>query len=165
MADFDHILNWTLKQGSHTFPGPDGGTCINEAALVAAGYAYRPIHHLRHMPPCFSRPICGLAMALNDRATDLERQKLLPFVTRLACADTPEIERLRAKYIQKESSFFGDDFERGLEILEGALAIGQQADALTCDAIQSRLDAVRPTSSVKKPLRSKLRAWFELAAG
>ena len=35
MADFDHILNWTLKPGSHTFPGQDGGTCINEAAIVA----------------------------------------------------------------------------------------------------------------------------------
>jgi hypothetical protein len=33
MDSFDHILNWTLKQGSHTFPGQDGGTCINEAGL------------------------------------------------------------------------------------------------------------------------------------
>ena len=36
---FDHILNWKLKAGSHPFPGKDGGTCINEAALVAAGAA------------------------------------------------------------------------------------------------------------------------------
>jgi hypothetical protein len=34
MDRFDHILNWRLKQGSHTFPGQDGGTCINEAAIV-----------------------------------------------------------------------------------------------------------------------------------
>ena len=38
MDGFDHILNWTLKKGSHKFPGPDGGTCINEAALVAMGF-------------------------------------------------------------------------------------------------------------------------------
>ena len=39
MDGFDHILNWKLKAGSHQFPGPDGGTCINEAALVAAGFS------------------------------------------------------------------------------------------------------------------------------
>jgi hypothetical protein len=163
MGDFDHIINWKLRQGSHTFPGPDGGTCINEAALVAAGYAYRPIRQVREMPPCFSRPICGLAMALNDRATDLERQKLLPLVTRLACADSPEVERLRANYIKRQSGIFGDDFERGLQILKGALAIGRRADAVPDEDVQSRLDAVRPRPPVKKPLRSKLRALLELA--
>ena len=25
MEGFDHILNWTLRAGSHKFPGPDGG--------------------------------------------------------------------------------------------------------------------------------------------
>ena len=49
------------------------------------------------MPECFSRPICKLAMRLNDyAATDAERQRLLPYVTRLACADTPEVEAKRA---------------------------------------------------------------------
>jgi hypothetical protein len=35
---FETILNWKLLDGSHDFPGPDGGTCINEAAIVAAGF-------------------------------------------------------------------------------------------------------------------------------
>jgi hypothetical protein len=43
MKDFDHILNWKLLGGSHVFPGTDGGTCINEAAIVAAGFAYQPL--------------------------------------------------------------------------------------------------------------------------
>ena len=43
MHAFDHVLNWRLKVGSHLFPGPDGGTCINEAALVAAGFEYQPV--------------------------------------------------------------------------------------------------------------------------
>ena len=99
MDQFAHILNWTLQPGSHKFPGKDGGTCINEAAIVAAGFAYKPVRSVEEMPACFSRPICRLAMQLNDEATDKERQQLLPFVTRLACADTPEIERERATYI------------------------------------------------------------------
>src|ERR671933_1174642 len=99
MEGFDHILNWKLKIGSHQFPGPNGGTCINEAALVAAGFEYRPIHFVSQMPSCFSRPICRLALCLNDSASDEERQLLLPYVTRLACADTPEVERKREAYI------------------------------------------------------------------
>ena len=96
MDDFDHILNWKLKAGSHPFPGKDGGTCINEAALVASGFEYRPVRRVEDMPKCFSRPICRLAMQLNDMADDPERQHLLPFVTRLACADTTQVERERA---------------------------------------------------------------------
>ena len=68
MQGFDHILNWTLKKGSHQFPGPDGGTCINEAALVAMGFEYRPIAAAWQMPSCFSHPICRLAMRLNALA-------------------------------------------------------------------------------------------------
>ena len=57
MTDFDHILNWELKAGSHEFPGPAGGTCINEAAIVAAGFEYRSIGSHRDCPPCFSEPL------------------------------------------------------------------------------------------------------------
>src|ERR687898_3354225 len=99
MESFDHILNWKLKRGSHTFPGNDGGTCINEAAVVAAGFSYRPVRSVQDLPDCFSRPICALAMQLNDEASDEERQYLLPFVTRLACADTAEVEMERETYI------------------------------------------------------------------
>ena len=99
MESFDTILNWKLQRGSHPFPGPDGGTCINEAAIVAAGFPYQAVHFVESMPACFSRPICRFAMLLNDEATDEQRQQLLPFVGRLACADTPEVERERAVYI------------------------------------------------------------------
>lgn len=43
MDAFDHILNWKLIQGSHPFPGKDGATCINEAAIVAAGFPYQAV--------------------------------------------------------------------------------------------------------------------------
>ncbi len=148
MEGFDHILNWKLKAGSHQFPGPDGGTCINEAALVAAGFEYRPIYGVWQMPRCFSRPICRFAMCLNDSASDEERQLLLPYVTRLACADTPEIERQREAYIRARlpAAYLMMrlmSIEKAIEILEGALAIGRRAEPLAPEVARSRLDAVR----------------------
>src|SRR5918994_288600 len=103
MEQFDHILNWKLKEGSHPFPGKDGGTCINEAAIVAAGFPYQRVSQVEHMPECFSRPICKLAMQLNDSSNDTERQRLLRYVTRLACADTPAIEAKRAAFIKSKN--------------------------------------------------------------
>jgi hypothetical protein len=44
VAGFRRMLDWRLLRGSHEFPGPDGGTCINEAAIVAAGYPYRAVY-------------------------------------------------------------------------------------------------------------------------
>src|SRR3954449_4515696 len=120
MEGFEHILNWKLKQGSHPFPGKDGGTCINEAATVAAGFKYRPIRAAEDMPDCFSRPICRLAMRLNDEASDTDRQQLLPFVTQLACADSPEVERARATYIHGHTARWSS-FQEGLAVLEEAL--------------------------------------------
>src|SRR5215211_8458949 len=141
MDGFDHILNWKLKVGSHRFPGKDGGTCINEAALVAAGFEYRPIRRVEDMPECFSRPICRLAMHLNDMANDHDRQHLLPFVTRLACADTSPVERERAAYIGSRTA--GPvTFEEGLKTVEEALAIGRQAQNLAADAVRTRMDLV-----------------------
>ena len=164
MVGFEHILNWKLKAGSHPFPGQDGGTCINEAALVAAGFDYKPIRRVEDMPACFSRPICRLAMRLNDDATDEQRQRLLPFVTRLACADTLTVECMRELYITSRVAR-PLTFERGLEVLEGALAIGRQADPLAPDAVRTRLDAVRDraTTATSVPdthLFSKFKGWF-----
>ena len=132
MDGFEHILNWKLKEGSHEFPGKEGGTCINEAALIAAGFEYRRIRRVEDMPECFSRPICRLAMELNDTASDAQRQRLLPFVTRLACADVPEIERKRAAYIGSRTAG-RYTFEEGLSILEHALVIGRKAEAVAAE--------------------------------
>ena len=176
MDGFDHILNWKLKAGSHQFPGRDGGTCINEAALVAAGFEYRSITRPEDMPACFSQPICRLAMQLNDEASEADRRRLLPFVTRLACADTPVVERKRAAYIARHTKHLPIRrrlaFERGLEVLEGALAIGRQADVLALEDVRSRMDdakssagagqqtATKPASPADSHLVSKLKSWF-----
>ena len=166
MESFDHILNWKLRQGSHPFPGKDGGTCINEAAVVAAGFEYQPVRRVEDMPECFSRPICRLAMQLNDEASDAERQDLLPFVTRLACADTREVERERACYIGSRITR-RSSFREGLETLEGALAIGRQAEASGPAMVKTRMEVVQrrastPTSVADTPVFSKIKSWFDV---
>jgi len=101
VADLRRMLDWKLLRGSHEFPGPDGGTCLNEAAVVAAGYPYRAIYCVRDLPASFSRPISMLALCLNDTLEDgLRQQLLLPFVTRLGgSADEPKTEMTRAELI------------------------------------------------------------------
>src|SRR3954447_733614 len=163
MAQFDHILNWKLKSGSHTFPGKDGGTCINEAAIVAAGFPCQPVRCIEEMPACFSRPICRLAMRLNDEATDEPRQRLLPFVTRLACADTEQIERERAAYIHTRTRR-RISFEAGVAVLEGALAIGRQADDLDAADVGTRMSTARsrtkPSTSIpEESLAALFTSW------
>jgi hypothetical protein len=165
MDGFDHILNWKLQPGSHPFPGKDGGTCINEAAIVAAGFEFQPVRRVEDMPDCFSRPICKLAMQLNDYASDAERQRLLPFVTRLACADTPAVEAQRAAFIESKRTT-AYSFEYGLRVLEGALAIGRQAGTLGVDEARTRLEKVQALASsaasvADSPIFAKVKSWLE----
>jgi hypothetical protein len=104
LADFETILNWRLLAGSHPFPGPDGGTCINEAAIVAAGLPYRAIRSSADCPPCFSRPIAAYALGLNDAMPDDARPQLMAFVLRLSgSADSADIETARTRYLALES--------------------------------------------------------------
>jgi hypothetical protein len=105
-ADFQRILGWKLLRGSHEFPGPDGGTCINEAAIVAAGHSYRAVHSIDDCPASFSRPISMFALCLNDLLEDSPRQELLiPFVARLdGTADTPKVEAARADMMLRRTA-------------------------------------------------------------
>ena len=164
MNTFDHILNWKLKRGSHAFPGKDGGTCINEAAIVAADFPYQPVRAVETMPACFSRPICRLALLLNDEADDAERQQLLPFVPRLACADTRQVEWEREVYIAQHLRY-RISFQDRLEVLEGALAIGRRTDVLATEEVRSRLDAVQQSTNARTSVAdhlnfSKIKAWL-----
>jgi hypothetical protein len=168
MEAFDKIPKWKLKRGSHKFPSPDGGTCINEAAIVAAGFPYQAFGLVEQMPVCFSRPICRLAIDLNDWSSDEERQRLLPFIARLACADTPKVERERQDYIDRRLTHRLTYYEL-LDVLEGALAIGRQADMLAPGEVTTRLEAVQqsaipPTTAANKSKLAKLKAWFAPAA-
>jgi hypothetical protein len=102
--DWNSLLNWKLLKGSHEFPGPDGGTCINEAAVVAAGFKYREINDVHDCPPCFSRVIAAFALSLNDWMDDALRQELLlPFVVRLAGTADDDNEFFRAQHIVEQT--------------------------------------------------------------
>lgn len=74
------MLNWKLLSGSHKFPGPDGGTCINEAAIVAAGFEYKRILSPHDLPECFCKTLGGLLIRLNDSLDDKNRQQLIKYI-------------------------------------------------------------------------------------
>ena len=100
IASLTSLLNWKIESGSHEWPGPDGGTCINEAAIVAAGFPYKAVSQASDCPPCFSPVVSAYLIRLNDILNDDDRQLLIPFVTRLSgSADTDQIERQRLNYI------------------------------------------------------------------
>jgi hypothetical protein len=84
-------------------------------------------------------------------------------VARLACADTPDVEAKRAAFI-KAQNVTAYSFEHGLRVLEGALAIGRQADPMPALEVRSRMDEVqsrslRATSLADSPVFSKIKSW------
>jgi hypothetical protein len=103
-------------------------------------------------------------MQLNDEASEEERQHLLPFVTRLAFADTPTMEREREAYIAGRMCW-RLPFQEGITVLEGALAVGRRTGVFAPDAVRTRMEAVRatatiPTSVPDAPPFAKIKKWF-----
>jgi hypothetical protein len=96
--------HWKLLPGPHSSTGPDGETCLAEAAIIAAGFEYRRVDTPYDCPPSFSRLITQYAMSLNDRIPDdLRQSMLMPFITRLADTASPtsvEIERAQFMAIE-----------------------------------------------------------------
>jgi hypothetical protein len=100
---FNAMCDWELKAGSHDFPGPHGGTCINEAAIIAAGFKYKKVSSWMDCPPCFSPLVSQYAIVLNDHLNDIDRQKLMPFVTKIAgTKGSNELEEARALWFVRQ---------------------------------------------------------------
>ena len=104
------------------------------------------------------------ALAAFDEAPDEERQHLLPFVTRLACADTPTVERERDAYIAARMRW-RLPLREGIRILEGALAIGRQAEVGAPEEVRAWMAGVQqqaatPTSVDEHPLFAKTHGWL-----
>jgi hypothetical protein len=136
-ADFRRMLEWKLLRGSHEFPGPDGGTCVNEAAMVAAGYPYHAVYSVKDLPGSFSRPIAMLALCLNDTLDDTLRQQLLmPFVMRLAgSADMAAIEMSRAQLIL--------DRTISVILVPALMQAGKPELADQCRSLASAMDIIK----------------------
>src|SRR5438309_9675234 len=82
--DFQQLANFRLARGSHKQPNKGGNICVNEAAVIAAGFQYREIRDVSFLPDCFSRPVSEYAIYLNDFMMHRLRNELLvPFITRL----------------------------------------------------------------------------------
>jgi hypothetical protein len=103
--DFQQLANFRLARGSHKQPNKDGNICVNEAAVIAAGFQYREIKDASCLPDCFSRPVSEYALYLNDFMLHRTRNEfLMPFVTRLpGTSDVPWIEEERARFIVVET--------------------------------------------------------------
>src|SRR5436305_10086936 len=74
--DFQQLANFRLARGSHKQPNKGGNICVNEAAVIAAGFQYREIRDVSWLPDCFSRPVSEYAIYLNDegsRSSVIER--------------------------------------------------------------------------------------------
>ena len=63
---FSSSRNSRLARGSHKQPNKDGNICVNEAAVIVAGFQYREIRDVSCLPDCFSRPVSEYAIYLND---------------------------------------------------------------------------------------------------
>ncbi|MGV6849640.1 MAG: hypothetical protein ACWA5A_14795 [Marinibacterium sp.] len=99
-------VNWQLKQGSHEFPGPDGGTCINEAALVVAGFAYREVTSLKDLPESFCPVISQFALSLNDAMPEGELlNRLRPYAARLSgSSDGRAMAEIRGTHLAMQAA-------------------------------------------------------------
>lgn len=105
MFDFSKLVKFNLAKGSHKQPNENGDICINEAAIIAAGFEYKAIGSYKDCPPCFSPVIAQYAINLNDRMPDNLRNELLkPFVIQLAgTADARTVELARVEFIVLET--------------------------------------------------------------
>jgi hypothetical protein len=185
------LLEWKLLSGSHDWPGPDGGTCINEAAVVVAGFDYTPVGGADDFPPCFSRELGAMLLHLNDELSDERRQRLMRFVLQLpGSRDAAKVERARCRLIGdgvrrllKEAGLshrllatgkirsyedrlaYAEEvggviamtaevsplaneardafFDRTLDVIEQAFALGRRAPAADAALIEKRIAAAR----------------------
>jgi hypothetical protein len=116
--------------------------CVNEAAIVAAGFKYRPVHTADDCPKSFSRVIAKYAICLNEAMSDNLRQELLlPFVTRLAgSADTKRVEAQRREYIT-------------IQTVNRILPIGCRGSLLSRREVTQQCEAARTLDEARSAMR------------
>jgi hypothetical protein len=98
-------VQFNLDAGSHKKLTKARKVCVMEAAIVMAGFPYRPVESAKDCPSSFSHTIARYGIVLNDSMADDLRQKLLsPLIVKLGPMDNnEEIERKRAELIVFET--------------------------------------------------------------
>jgi hypothetical protein len=155
--DFQQLANFRLARGSHKQPNKGGNICVNEAAVIAAGFQYREIRDVSCLPDCFSRPVSEYAIYLNDFMMHRVRNELLvPFITRLpGTSDAPWVEEERARLIVVETV-------RRIVAAEYDEVWGKPKLAARCRAVQlfeqvspamAKAQAVLPLECTKQALK------------
>ena len=167
--DFQHLANFRLARGSHKQPNKHGNICVNEAAVIAAGFQYREVKNASCLPDCFSRPIAEYAIYLNDFMMHQVRNELLvPFVTLLpGTSDAPCIEAERARFIVVETV-------RRIVAAEYDEIWRKQKLAATCRAVRffeqvslamAKAQAVLPLECAKQALKGLRHIHPDLCVG
>jgi len=148
---FDGLLDWHLKHGSHGFPGDDGGTCINEAAVVVAGFAYREVTTVTDLPESFCPVISQFCLTLNDSMPEGEiLNRLRPFAVRLSgSSDTRKIAFQRARHLAMRAAQFFASLAIGSVDAKAARRLVRAASH--DDALAILDDLVANGSSTDKP--------------
>jgi len=155
--DYQQLANFRLARGSHKQPNKGGNICVNEAAVIAAGFQYREIRDVSCLPDCFSRPVSEYAIYLNDFMMHRVRNELLvPFITRLpGTSDAPWVEEERARLIVVETV-------RRIVAAEYDEVWGKPKLAARCRAVQlfeqvspamAKAQAVLPLECAKQALK------------
>jgi hypothetical protein len=100
MEQLRSLLSWKLLAGWHEFPGSDGGTCLVEAAIVVAGLPYRRVRSIGDIPTDnISWVVAWYLLQINDALPEEPRQRLIPFVTKLAGSAAGPAEAKRIDYL------------------------------------------------------------------
>lgn len=87
-------------------PGLHGGTCVNEAVLVAAGFAYREVTRILDLPWSFCRVFSQYALTLNDALPEGDPlDRLRPFTARLpGRSDGRRLADIRATHLALQAA-------------------------------------------------------------
>ena len=153
-------LNWQLKHGSHEFPGPNGGTCINEAAAVVAGLGYREVTGISDLPESFCPVISQYALTLNDAMPEGELlNRLRPFALRLAgSADGRKVAVARAAYLAQQAAQVLAPMALDRVDAEAARQLRTAADAEAACALLDDLTKRALPGNVRKAIGAAHRA-------
>jgi hypothetical protein len=83
--DFQQLANFRLARGSHKQPNKGGNICVNEVAVIAAGFQYREIRDVSCLPDCFSIAAINNSPRTHPHNAYIEKKPTCHVVKRARC--------------------------------------------------------------------------------